>query len=627
MKVLKFFNLIYNLNYMFSCCSNRKNAKFGFGVETNYELTLPRYEFNGLAVYIPDRDETIDGEYCKVYKEHWMEKHKTCGFFSYDLFGNGKSTGYQLKKSQLMTSDFVNQLKDVMSLLSKELNEKFPKEADLGDMSKFAGEQLEFLQKGSTCTPCKLMCKLKPLSKGEDMKQTSKQKFPLYLIGRGLGGYLAMIGLRDNIFDHLFFIKGVVLISATVDTTNRIWDKDEDTKIKLKTEKKMEYIYDKKTNKSITLNYNDVLESYTNYNLTKSFSITSNNIADDYQLFMCCRSNDKLSMPGTAVSLLRELKKEKAQIYISPTTSNNPNDLDLKDTVNYCFDKIASEEEFSQNLENYKFYTHQSSTLANEQSTFRYIAPKVTGRPTVVYVHGSGGHIFDEHTYHFQDYWSQKGFGFFCYDLLGRGFSTSTMDKVLISELILQAKEILKEVLHKTILKSPKEKAEIILLTRSIGGYIAANLFKDKFFDGLFKIEGAVLMCPAIDRRNVFWNEDFTEDQKKELEVKGILDYEYIKGKTVKIKYNYVMDGLKNCDILNTVKTGDIKIDYKMFQIYGSKDTIAQPEIGRRFEKILDTPSNVEFVETPKGNHSINDDESVEIIDACFNKIAHQYNP
>ena len=127
-------------------------------------------------------------------------------------------------------------------------------------------------------------------------------------------------------------------------------------------------------------------------------------------------------------------------------------------------------------------------------------------------------------------------------------------------------------------------------------------------------------MCPAIDRRNVLWNEIFLQVHKDELKEKGSIYFEYMSNKSILVRYDYVIDSLKNCDILNTVKKGDIKIDYKMILLYGSKDDVSLPEIGKRFINILDNQM-VDFVTCPGAGHQLKGIRGWEYVDNCFDKI------
>jgi pimeloyl-ACP methyl ester carboxylesterase len=210
--------------------------------------------------------------------------------------------------------------------------------------------------------------------------------------------------------------------------------------------------------------------------------------------------------------------------------------------------------------------------------------PRTPETPIAIFLTGNSGHVSDPFTHHLRKFFLDRGFGWFCYDHLGRGASMDItegipMTEILLSQLAQQAKEMVQNVLWPKLqekFKTKGQKFPIFFGGTSLGGNVASLALRDQIFQGYFDIKGVALFVPSTDRRNVIIEKFLTATQRDLLmEPNGVLDFEYTPGGFVKLTHRYVKDCLESSGFCGKWDKGLLDIDFPFRILAGGKDEIA----------------------------------------------------
>lgn len=240
-----------------------------------------------------------------------------------------------------------------------------------------------------------------------------------------------------------------------------------------------------------------------------------------------------------------------------------------------------------------------------------------------MYIHGNAGSIDNDYSLGYESTFLSQGFGFFMYDLLGRGktgldrLNKKKAKKMSMTDLMNQAKEMVGVCLVEKLRNSNfsadgvGNRPQVFLMGRSLGGYITSWLLNLRFYDENFEIKGVCLLCPAIDRRPLIFKEHLTEDQRKMLISGQKLDFEYETGKTVALDWKTTRDHVENWFFFENAKRENFSgMDYPLKVVAGRRDFIAPVSTSERFLELVDQPKWCELIVSDGGDHTFKDPET-----------------
>lgn len=240
-----------------------------------------------------------------------------------------------------------------------------------------------------------------------------------------------------------------------------------------------------------------------------------------------------------------------------------------------------------------------------------------------VYIHGNAGSIDNDHSLGYESTFVSQGFGFFMYDLLGRGKTSlerpnkKKAKKMSMTDLVAQAKEMVNICLVQELRNlnvsavGTGNRPQVFLMGRSIGGYITSWLLNLNFYDKNFEIKGVCLLCPAIDRRPLIYKEQLTEDQRETLISGQNIDLEYEPGKTVTLEWKTMRDHVENWFFFENAKRENFSgMDYPLKVVAGRRDFIAPVSTAARFLELVDQPKWCELIISDEGDHSFKDPDT-----------------
>ena len=238
----------------------------------------------------------------------------------------------------------------------------------------------------------------------------------------------------------------------------------------------------------------------------------------------------------------------------------------------------------------------------DEQNKLAYLMHQstVVNAPTIVFLGGFMSDMEGTKALHLHELCSRNDYNFIRFDYLGHGKSSGEFTKGTISLWVSNVIRVIDELTTR----------KVILVGSSMGGWLMllATLKRSE------KIAGLIGIAAAPDFTKTLLWDIFSEDQKREIEEKGVIDFATSPESSFPISIKLIEDGNNNL-LLNQA----ININCPVHLIHGMQDKEVPYNVAIELSEKLSS-QDVEISLIKSAGHRLSEPENLSLLEQAFRK-------